>query len=178
MTGGSRKPFNTYRIEGDVAFMQLTNRAGEVVAEALLDVSDLKRLEALGVRWSRCPVSKSKTYVAARIDGTTTYLHRHLMDTPSGYDTDHLNRDTLDNRRSNLRIATRQENQVNRGAAVNSSTGIRNVSLSKTNPRRPFRVRLGNGHGKAHIDWCCRTLNIAAITAELARLQYWGKEAV
>lgn len=43
-------------------------------------------------------------------------LHRIIMRTPEGFDTDHLNHDKLDCRKANLRICTRAENlQNNRG---------------------------------------------------------------
>lgn len=37
-------------------------------------------------------------------------MHRMIMNTPKGMDTDHINHDSLDNRRSNLRICTHVEN--------------------------------------------------------------------
>ena len=50
-----------------------------------------------------------------KIDGNngTLALHRFLMNTPKGFDTDHINGDKLDNRRSNLRICTRSQNSMN-----------------------------------------------------------------
>jgi len=41
------------------------------------------------------------------------YLHRVIMNTPKGLDTDHINGNKLDNRRANLRIATRSQNNAN-----------------------------------------------------------------
>ncbi len=43
------------------------------------------------------------------------YMHRLIAGTPVGMETDHLNRNKLDNRRSNLKICTRAENMLNRG---------------------------------------------------------------
>lgn len=40
-------------------------------------------------------------------------LHRIVMGDPEGMDVDHANRDKLDNRRQNLRVATRQQNMAN-----------------------------------------------------------------
>lgn len=53
-------------------------------------------------------------YAARRSTGGTTYMHRLVMDTPKDMQTDHINRDRLDNRKANLRICTNAENQKNR----------------------------------------------------------------
>jgi hypothetical protein len=45
------------------------------------------------------------------------------MNTPDGMFTDHINHDTLDNRRSNLRICTALQNQWNRKLSRTNTTG-------------------------------------------------------
>ena len=57
-------------------------------------------------------------------------MHRQLMNTPKGMDTDHINRDRLDNRRSNLRVCTRSQNMANKGLKSNNTTGYAGVSLT------------------------------------------------
>lgn len=44
------------------------------------------------------------------------YLHTFLANPPTGKVVDHINGDTLDNQRSNLRAVTRGQNNMNRGA--------------------------------------------------------------
>ena len=54
-------------------------------------------------------------YPVARINGKRVYLHAFLLGAaPSGFHIDHINRDKLDNRRSNLRVITIAENIRNR----------------------------------------------------------------
>src|ERR1051325_6561101 len=40
-------------------------------------------------------------------------MHRQIMNPPKGYVVDHINGDSLDNRRVNLRIVTQRENTLN-----------------------------------------------------------------
>ena len=48
-------------------------------------------------------------------------LHRFLMGEPLGLQIDHINGDTLDNRRNNLRFATNQQNSINQRSKGGSS---------------------------------------------------------
>jgi hypothetical protein len=59
------------------------------------------------------------------------YLHRVIMNPPEGYQVDHVSHDTLDLRRSNLRICTHAENIRNRGAFKNNKSGFKGVHYVK-----------------------------------------------
>ena len=48
-------------------------------------------------------------------------MHRLIMNAVSGQEIDHIDRNSLNNRRSNLRFATKQENQFNRRVGKGSS---------------------------------------------------------
>ena len=61
-------------------------------------------------------------------------MHREIMKAPRGVEVDHINGDTLDNRRANLRLATRSQNLANRRAF--SNTGYKGVTRYKNDPTR------------------------------------------
>ena len=61
----------------------------------------------------------------------TILMHRLINQTPEGFDTDHKNRNRLDNQRSNLRTATRFENAQNVGIRVTNTSGHTGVSWDK-----------------------------------------------
>lgn len=63
------------------------------------------------------------------------FMHRELMDTPDDYETDHINGDRLDNRRSNLRVVTKSENQRNTSPRKGVSK-FKGVSYYKTKRHR------------------------------------------
>lgn len=62
-----------------------------------------------------------------------TLMHRLIMQTPKGFETDHINRAKLDNRKSNLRICTTAENQRNRLKQKNNTSGYKGVVRSQQN---------------------------------------------
>lgn len=89
---------------------------------ALVDDADFEYLNQW--KWS-CVKDGNTQYAIRHIrkDGkrTTISMHRQLLKTPKGYETDHINRNGLDNRRINLRLATTAQNQWNRRPLKNRS---------------------------------------------------------
>lgn len=127
----------------------LKNRSGHIVGAALVDADDLPLVSAYS--WH---VSNGYAHAVARIDGrkTTVYMHRLVAGLPCGdrRQVDHINRDRLDNQRSNLRVVTHRENQQNR-AGLNRTSTFRGVSwrtdgkcwvaTAKTNGRQHYLGR-------------------------------------
>ena len=94
---------------------------------ALVDDEDYEYLN----QWKWCAVKARKTYYANRSvllsgEKKTIFMHRLIMNTPAGLETDHADGNGLNNIRSNLRIATRQQNTFNRRASISKSkyTGV------------------------------------------------------
>lgn len=71
-------------------------------------------------------------YVLSGMGGKKrVFMHRLINNTPKGFDTDHINRNILDNRRENLRTVTKVINGRNRGENKNNTSGQRGVSWDK-----------------------------------------------
>lgn len=82
-------------------------------------------------------------YVQADVkkDGkrTTVKLHRIILNPPSYLTVDHINRDTLNNTRNNLRICTSGENAQNKNIICTNTSGYRGVSQT---PGGRWRARV------------------------------------
>jgi hypothetical protein len=68
------------------------------------------------------------------------YLARAIVKPPGRFAVDHADRDPLNNRRYNLRIATKSQNMVNRSKESNKTSKYFGVSLAKAATKNPWRV--------------------------------------
>lgn len=94
-----------------VTEVPLFGRSDEIVAHALVDDEDVP-----GLLWNRWYVHETPTGIYARTNRErprTLLMHRLIMDAPRDLEVDHVNGNGLDNRRENLRLATRRENARN-----------------------------------------------------------------
>lgn len=74
------------------------------------------------------------------------FLHQFIMDA-NGKAVDHINGDTFDNRKINLRIAEDSDNSKNRkGKNSNNTSGYRNVSWSKRDKKWVVQMQVDKKH--------------------------------
>jgi hypothetical protein len=70
-------------------------------------------------------------------------IHREIMNAKKGECVDHINHDTLDNRKENLRICTHQQNMCNKAKLSNTSNLYKGVSIMSRNKLRPYVAMCG-----------------------------------
>lgn len=78
-----------------------------------IDKEDFDKVNSLPNTWGVNKSGSNLLYVIGTANGITYSLHRFIMNCPAGMVVDHINHDTLDNRKSNLRIVTPYENSQN-----------------------------------------------------------------
>jgi len=107
------------RIRYGYAFRRIPLTQGKY---AIVDPEDFERLNKY--KWH--VVRGSKTYYAGRNSRIgekriAIKMHREIIDPPEPFVVDHINRNGFDNRRANLRPATRAQNVLNRSIVATSS---------------------------------------------------------
>ena len=97
------KHHNTYEINGDVT--KVFDSKGNF---CLIDTEDLDKVKPYCFHKNHYGYFKSTSLNSS--------MHRLIMGAPKGMVVDHINHDTLDNRKCNLRVCTQQENTRNKKA--------------------------------------------------------------
>ena len=67
-------------------------------------------------------------YIVTTVNRKSLYLHRYLMAAEAGLVVDHLNHDTTDNRRSNLRVVTQSQNMQNTVVSTRNTSTVAGVN--------------------------------------------------
>jgi hypothetical protein len=125
------------RICDNVAYVGLTHGR-----EAIVDHEDLPIIE--GITWHSFQDKPERFYARGnvKIDGKWVpwMMHRWIMRPSDGMQVDHINGNGLDNRRSNLRIVTSQQNAKNRRMSRHNRVGLKAVTKDRGRYRSYIRV--------------------------------------
>ncbi len=138
------------RVEGNIAYVPLTKGY-----EAIIDAEDVPLID--GRSWhvmeqnGKCGNVRT-VYAVSEKNGKTERLHRTIFGlTHEKIVVDHIDCNGLNNRKSNLRLATASQNSMNRRIHCNNSSGYKGVSWFKPHgywmariQRNKVSVFLGN----------------------------------
>lgn len=163
------------RVVGDIGYVTLTR--GYV---AIIDAKDVGLAE--GWNWTahvskRADGSIRSVYAKRRIrlscgKQKNVFLHRVILNAPKGVDTDHISGDGLDNRRSNLRLATRSQNNQNQGLRPDNNSGARGVNWHKQAEKWHATIQVG---GKRRSLGLFPTIDAAASAYAKASAELHGE---
>ena len=109
----------------------------------ILDQQDYYRLG--NFKW-HVTGTNSRFYAvrSIKVDNTHTtrmYLHREIMNAPKGLVVDHKDGNSFDNRRANLRLATRSQNSCNKRKRANTSSRFIGVYWDKAKRKWVARIK-------------------------------------
>ena len=136
---------NKYRISHDMKTVSIYVHHKSIgTVKTIIDYENFDDVNSINTTWF-------VSYKNGRIDGIKTkvqrnkerkviWLHRLITHCPCDKVVDHRNGDTLDNRRSNLRVVTSNENATNLSSISNySRSGLTNIYLEADGK---YRVRI------------------------------------
>jgi len=124
------KKYNDYEVQEDCVIMHDLNGKSFYI-----DLEDFDKVKDI------CWHIDLNGYVIGWTKGKDVGVHRFIMNCPDSMDVDHINHDKSDNRKSNLRIATRSQNSMNRGLQDNNTSGVTGVYWNKG--RKKWEVQIG-----------------------------------
>lgn len=123
---------------------------------ALIDDEDFELVSQY--KWRANFNSKLKSFYALtdiRNNGEriTILMHRLITDAPKGKVVDHINHNTLDNRKLNLRVCSQSENMMNSRKHIVNTSGYKGVSWYKQTKKWTAQIRIkGKNTGLGYFE--------------------------
>lgn len=181
----AKKKGNNYVVdyENNLVKIELRRKVGESLW-TIIDLDDMDRVLNFPYTWFSTYFKDNDSFYAIATqyiccDGKrgkykSVLLHQYVLGVNADL-VDHVNHNTLDNRKENLRVIPRTNNSMNRkGRNKNNKSGYRNVS--KSGNRWYVQLQINGKNtclGKFPLD----KLEEAATFAEEMRQKYYGEYA-
>lgn len=119
----TKRDRNEYRIHDTYAEIVFRNDKNEISGVCKIDVEDVERCKPY--KWSITEMMGNTRYVRGMVENAHMSLHRFILNATKGEIVDHIDRNGLNDCKSNLRVVTSSENSVN--SKTRSRTGEKNI---------------------------------------------------
>lgn len=153
---------NKYDLNGDYGIGYLDNNE-----EFYFDLEDYSLIK--DIYWNKTKAG----YLRGYKNKNQKWIHRMVIHKKEDEVIDHINRNKLDNRKSNLRICTQQKNTFNCSLSKNNTSGVIGVYLRTDTNKWEAKLMLN----RKSISFGCYNTKEEAIIARLnAEIKYFGKD--
>lgn len=145
--------------------------------KTIVDDEDYERLSQFSWGISTCNSGVYPTR-SEPIEGTkparrrAIRMHVEIMNPPAGMLVDHINGDTLDNRRCNLRVCTKGQNQMNMRRNSRNTSGYRGVHWHALRGKWVAMIKV---NGERHYLGLFESVEAAATAYAEASRKYHGE---
>lgn len=143
---------------------------------AVVDDEDAARLADFA--WHAQANGRGLVYAATDVGGRRLPMPNVILGLPRRTLVDHVDGDTLNNRRANLRAATISENAANARLRSDTSSGRKGVTFEGSGGRRarPWRANISVGGRFIRLGYF-ETADLAAEAYDAAAARYFGEFA-
>ncbi len=120
----SRRFYQKYILdeENGIAYILIKSKGN--LLKCIIDIEDVEKCKSIGI-WS---ITKNGYIINCKTD---IYLHRLVMNCPDELEVDYIYHKLLDNRKSQLRIATSSEQKMNTKRRSDNTSGNRGIYYDK-----------------------------------------------
>jgi 5'(3')-deoxyribonucleotidase len=159
------KDLNEIIIKENFAEVILYNKECKEIARTIIDKDDVNKVK--DIAWS------VDNYGYAHTSGCHKRMHQYIINYDTNiYVIDHINRNKLDNRKINLRLCTKLENNRNIEIQKNNSSGF--VGVHYDSNCRLWRARITVNYKSIYIG-SYKTFDEAVKSRILAEIEYFGE---
>jgi hypothetical protein len=160
---------NDCEIDGNICRIVLRNVKQDIVGYCVIDAEDYETVKEY--KWFK---NNNGYCVTKCIEPTSNIsIHRVLLNYPSNFYCDHINNDKLDNRKSNLRIVTPQENAANMGMKNTNRSGVVGVQEYNKDTIQKWTATLTYKYKNVYLGRCASFDECVRLRLE-GEAQYFG----